>query len=69
MKMSTVIAVCLLLFAAIVALDILTPQRLVAAILLNIPVGYPVGRHSHAADVGKGLPTYAGSITNSGWSN
>ncbi len=32
------IALCLLMFAGIVALDILTPQRLVAAILLNIPL-------------------------------
>ena len=36
--MPAVIVVCLLLFATIVALDILTPQRLVAAILLNVPV-------------------------------
>ena len=33
-----VLTVCVLMFIGVVALDILTPQRLVAAILLNIPI-------------------------------
>jgi signal transduction histidine kinase len=33
-----VLTLCVLMFVGIVALDVLTPQRLVAAILLNIPI-------------------------------